>query len=284
MPEDKGMTRRHACRAGLMTAGALGTAMMLPAQVALAATTWEDVVVNSLGSQAAFDAAWIRGVYPWGDDTHNGSAKMRAANTVLYPNADPGLSFVSMRGQRDATLTGNSAAPFYRPLHYYSGVMYLRQTLVINATYPQYEIKGQFRGPTARGTWPAFWVTSRDPWPPESDILEFKGGPTNYFNTFNETSVLYQPQVLSTPVTVNDTASVWHEYRVWIEQVNATDVAIHYYLDGQWKAQHLATNWVGKPLFLIMNLQMEGDSGEPGPAGDTYFEGRRIYVGRTRAS
>jgi len=48
-----------------------------------------------------------------------------------------------------------------------------------------------------------------------------------------------------------------------------------------WKASHIGSNFVGKPMNLIINLQMEGSSGAPGPSGDTYFRARDVYVGRT---
>jgi beta-glucanase (GH16 family) len=44
-----------------------------------------------------------------------------------------------------------------------------------NFTYPQYEVRGEFQAPSAGGTWPAFWLTRVRSWPPESDILEYKG-------------------------------------------------------------------------------------------------------------
>ena len=54
-----------------------------------------------------------------------------------------------------------------------------------------------------------------------------------------------------------------------------------HYLDDVWKASHIGSNFVGKPMNLIINLQMEGSSGAPGPSGDTYFRARDVYVGRT---
>ena len=63
--------------------------------------------------------------------------------------------------------------------------------------------------------------------------------------------------------------------------MSATDVDIHYYLDGRWVGQHRGADFVGKPLWLIINLQMEGSSGSPGPAS-TYYRARNVYVGRDR--
>ena len=65
--------------------------------------------------------------------------------------------------------------------------------------------------------------------------------------------------------------------------MNATDVDIHYYLDGNWVGQHRGANFVNKPFWLIINLQMEGSSGSPGPTADTIYRARNVYIGRTRA-
>jgi galactan endo-beta-1,3-galactanase len=85
---------------------------------------------------------------------------------------------------------------------------------------------------------------------------------------------------VSTTTVGVSSPGVWHGYRVWITKVSATDVEIHYYLDGTWRAAHRA-NFVGKPLWLIINLQMEGSSGAPGPESDTFYAARNVYVGRT---
>jgi len=34
-------------------------------------------------------------------------------------------------------------------------------------------------------------------------------------------------------------------------------------------------------MYLIINLQMEGSSNEPGPHGETIFKARNVYVGRS---
>ncbi len=64
----------------------------------------------------------------------------------------------------------------------------------------------------------------------------------------------------------------WHTYRAWITKVSATDVDM---------AVHHARGFVGKPMLLIINLQVEGSSGSPGPS--TYYRARNVYVGRSRA-
>lgn len=232
---------------------------------------WETVIdASSFSSKSAFEAQWNY-YYPWGRD-HNGSARMYG-----YPdhvNFSGGV--MTLTANRITWDEGNSSATPYFPIRYHSGAVHAKHQVLINDQFPNYEVKGDFQAPSARGTWPAFWLTGAWSWPPESDILEFKGNSNNWFNTFRTSS-----DVSSTVVNVSSPGS-WHNYRVWITKVSDTNVDIHYYLDGVWKAKHTA-NFVGKPMWIIINLQMEGSSGSPGPTSATTYKARNIYVGRTRA-
>ena len=254
---------------------AAGPAVAGPVDGATAAT-WETLIDGtSFADRNALMAEWNFG-YPWGSD-HNGSARMYGSAT---DNSQVFLSpsgVLNLKASRISGNEGNSSASPYLPIRYHSGAVHAKEQVLVNEQFPDYEIKGEFQAPSTRGTWPAFWLTGVSSWPPESDILEFKGDGRNWFNTFRSSS-----DVSSTIVTVSGPGS-WHEYRVWMTKVNATDVDIHYYLDGQWKAVHRAAGFVGKALWIIINLQMEGSSGSPGPSGDTFYQARNVYVGRTRA-
>ena len=235
---------------------------------------WETVLDgSSLSSYTAFESKWNY-LYPWGSD-HNGSARMYASSTDhnhVYLSGGE----LTIKATRINWNEGNSSKTPYLAIKYHSGAVYAKHQVLINDQYPNYEVKGDFQVPTATGTWPAFWLTAVNSWPPESDILEFKGNSNNWFNTFRTSS-----DVSSTIVPVSSPGS-WHNYRAWITKVSATNVDIHYYLDGVWKAKHTG-NFVNKPMYLIMNMQMEGSSGSPGPNGDTYYRGKNIYIGRTKA-
>jgi len=260
--------------AGAAGAVALGGPAARAAAGRAATSQWEDVVSGSLASDATLAQSW-NGDYPWGTD-HNGSARMTVAsgsranlwldNGVLVIRANP----VPPEGQ-------SSANP-HPTIHYHSGALHARSQIVVTDQFPNYEVRGDFQVPTARGTWPAFWMTAVNGWPPESDVLEFKGDARNWFNTFRTAS-----DVSSTVVPVSSPGS-WHTYRTWMTKVGSTTVDFHYYVDGVWKAVHHATGFVGKPMWLIINLQMEGSSGSPGPTSDTYYRARNLYVGRTRVS
>lgn len=256
----------------LLVAVVAATVAAVPVRDAQAAT-WETLINGSFRDRETLIESWNFG-YPWGSD-HNGTARMYASatdNNHVYLSPSGVLNLKATRISWDE---GNSSSDPYLPIRYHSGAVHAKEQILVNDQFPNYEVKGEFQAPSARGTWPAFWLTGAWSWPPESDILEFKGDNRNWFNTFRTSA-----DVSTTIVSVANPGD-WHSYRVWITKVSNTDVEIHYYLDGAWRAVHRA-NFVGKPLWLIINLQMEGSSGSPGPTADTYFRARNVYVGRTR--
>ncbi|NYI08024.1 family 16 glycosylhydrolase [Allostreptomyces psammosilenae] len=266
----------------------LGRRSLLTGAAALAATTavttgtarparaaaWETVLgTDTFSSYQALEANWNY-LYPWGSD-HNGTARMYASPTDhnhVYLSGD----VLTLKASRISWNEGNSSSSPYLPIRYHSGAVHAKHQIRITSEFPDYEVKGEFQAPSAPGTWPAFWLTGVNSWPPESDILEFKGDARNWFNTFRTSS-----DVSSTIVPVSSPGG-WHAYRAWITMVNSTDVEIHYYLDDTWRAVHRGAGFVGKPLWVICNLQMEGSSGGSGPSGDTYYRARNVYIGRSR--
>ncbi|MCG8927811.1 family 16 glycosylhydrolase [Lentzea sp. CC55] len=239
------------------------------------AAAWEDVIgPSSFGGYGALESEWNYR-YPWGSD-HNGTARMYASATD-HNHVSLSGGVLTLKATRISWNEGNSSADPHLPIRYHSGAIHAKEHVVVNDQFPNWEVKGEFQAPSARGTWPAFWLTGVNSWPPESDVLEFKGDSRNWFNTFRASS-----DVSSSVVGVSSPGS-WHTYRAWITKVNATDVDIHYYLDGRWIAKHTGRNFAGKPLWLIINLQMEGSSGSPGPTAETVYRARNVYIGRTRA-
>ncbi|MEK8170603.1 glycoside hydrolase [Streptomyces sp. M19] len=237
---------------------AASAALFGPARTASAAATgaaaWETVLdAGSLADYQALEAGWNY-LYPWGSD-HNGSARMYgAADDHNHISLSGGV--LTLHASRISWDEGTSSSSPHLPIHYHSGAVHAKHQVLITSQFPNYEVRGEFQAPSAPGTWPAFWLTAVSGWPPESDILEFKGDARNWFNTFRTSS-----DVSSTIVNVPSPGS-WHEYRAWITKVSDTDVEIHYYLDGTWQAVHRAA-FVGKALWLICNLQMEGSSAPP---------------------
>ncbi|QKW05582.1 family 16 glycosylhydrolase [Streptomyces sp. NA04227] len=262
--------RRHF----LTAAGATltGAALTRPAFADVSAEAWETVIdTGTFANYTALESTWNY-LYPWGSD-HNGTARMYASSSDhnhVYLESGGVLVLKASRIDWDE---GSSTSDPHLPIRYHSGAIHAKTEVVVNDQYPAWEVKGEFQAPSAHGTWPAFWLTGSNSWPPESDILEYKGSTTNWANT-------YDGGWESTHVTVSN-PEAWHSYRAWITKSSATDVNIDYYIDGEWIGRHQGANFVGAPMRIIINLQMEGSSGSSGPSGDTYYLARSLYVGRT---
>lgn len=213
---------------------------------------------TSFNSVAALEAEWNYN-YPWGQ-THNGSAKM-------YP------SQLSLAGGV-LTSTAVTPDPNGSAYKYAAGTIHLKESICITEQYPEWTFSGEFQAPNAQGTWPAFWITRAGDWTHEVDILEFKGTTENWFNTYDggwETLRLNVPDSLTT----------WHSYKLVATKASSTAVTTKFYFDGVLKATHTLSGGMGKCFWLIINLQMEGSSGTPGPTGPTEYRARNVVVTRT---
>ena len=230
---------------------------------------FEDVIAGSLKDYKTFEKYWNY-LYPSGSD-HNGSARMYGSSTdhsQIYLEKNQ----IILKATRINTDEGKSKKYPFLKINYHSGAIHAKEKIIINDQFPEYEIKGEFKAPQNPGTWPAFWLTGVSSWPPEIDILEFKGNKVNWFNTFRTKDDV---KTCKTALSYD-----WHKFRIWMAKVSKTDVDIYFSIDGEFKTKHTG-NYVGKAFHLIMNLQMEGSAPGNPPMTDTYFYGRNIYVGRT---
>lgn len=213
-------------------------------------------------SFSSFSTYWNYN-YPWGTD-HNGSARMRSQNVsvssgVLTCTAYPG------------TVSDKTS------IHYFSGTVYCKQQVTVSDAWPLWRVSGQFECPSVVGTWPAFWLNNADGWPPESDIMEFKGSNVNWSNTYKNLSGAWS----SSLYTVSNPGGTWHTFTAWISKYSSTDVKIEYWIDGVLSGTHYGQNFMNDPLNLIIDLQMEGSSGSPGPSGNTYLRARNVTIQRS---
>ena len=239
---------------------------LLVGRPGLAHATWETLVDGaSFESVNAFTNEWSYD-YPWGTD-HNGSARMNATNIVVSGG------MVTVTSSLTNTYEGKSSVSPFLTIRYNSGTFYLKQQITISAQYPVWDISGQFEVPTQTGTWPAFWMTGANSWPPESDFMEFKGGSTCGQNTYNGSW-----QTSYTNISSANTA--WHTYRLVAILENSTNVDFHYFVDGNMMSEQTANTFVGSPCWLIIDYQMEGSSGPPGsgPSYTTYTYVSNIVV------
>lgn len=269
---EKSRHQRQLSRRGLISGTAALAASAALAAKAPSAHAADVLIQNSFTDYTTFEKNWNY-LYPWGSD-HNGSARMVGNSTdhrQIYLDSGGVLTLKATRISGDE---GNSTHDPYLPIHYHSGAVHAKQRVTVTDQYPNWIVSGDFQVPSSTGTWPAFWLTATNPWPPESDIMEYMGGPQVHMNTFRTAS-----DVSTIKVPVASPGS-WHNYSAWLVKTNATDIAIHYYLDNVKQGMHNGAGFVGKPMYLILNLQMEGPSGSPGPSGDTYYHARNIVVQR----
>lgn len=174
---------------------------------------------------------------------------------------------------------GVSKPPFYVPIRYNSGTFYLAQPITISSNFPIWDVSGSFKVPTQTGTWPAFWLTGVNTWPPESDIMEFKGTNRVDQETYDGA---WQTVYAAIPATSGYTG--WHNYRLVATLKDSTKVDLHYYIDGVMKGEQTANTFVGSPCWLIIDYQMEGSSGAPGPDFTTYCYVSNVVVKRLDVS
>lgn len=231
-----------------------------------AQATWQTLVDgNSFVSVNAFTNQWSYN-YPWGTD-HNGSARMNASNVLVSSGV------VTLVSSLTNTYEGASSLSPYLTIRYNSGTFFLKQKITISAEYPIWDISGQLMVPTQTGTWPAFWITGANSWPPESDFMEFKGSSTCWQNTYNGS---WQ----NAKTTVSSANTAWHAYRLVAVLENSTNVDFHYFIDGNLISEQTADTFVGSPCWLIVDYQMEGSSGSPGsgPTNTTFTYVSNIVV------
>jgi len=220
-------------------------------------------------SQQTFETYW-KMFYPWGTD-HNGSARMYEDQVSL-----DGAGVLKIRADRTEVWEGYSTADPWLRIFYHSGAIHAKQQILVNDEKPYWVVSGDFQVPTMVGSWPAFWISGAWTWPPEIDIMEFKGNNTNWQNTV--TGPNWQNTSWQTTKTVVENAGSWHNYKLIMYKTSATHVAAELYIDGQKKATHTG-DFIGKPFWLIINMQMEGASGghASGPQS-TEMQARNIYL------
>ena len=190
---------------------------------------------SCFNSQADFNASFID-LYPWGTD-HNGAARM---NTSYISISNETLTLTAQRvsGQPPAYSGGQTIA-----INYLSGTVSAKDNFTVTAG-GGYDFTGDFQAPVTKGTWPAFWLTGIDSWPPEIDLAEWKGTGNISFNTFNTSS-----QVAALNVDYPDPGS-FHTVKGEVRDENGEDVSVKFYLDGSLVTTQYGLGFVGQPMYL----------------------------------
>ncbi|PWY65603.1 putative glycoside hydrolase [Aspergillus heteromorphus CBS 117.55] len=198
-------------------------------------------------------------LYPWGSD-HNGAARM-VGNSTDHEYISVNSSTLTLVAK---PVTGQPPTSSGVAINYLSGTVYAAQTFTVEAG-SGFDIQAEFQAPTEKGTWPAFWLTGVDSWPPEIDLAEWKGTGDISFNTFNTSS---EVEAVNVDYPSPDE---FHTVRGEIRDEDGSNISVKFYLDGELVTTEYGEDYIGKPLYLIIDLQMEGSSGSPGPTTDTYY-------------
>lgn len=193
------------------------------------------IPVTSFDSQSDFDAEWGYN-YPWGTD-HNGAARM-AKSQVSISGRTLTITAKRVNGEKSASHGGKQIA-----IKYLSGAVYAKEHFNVTRG-GGFDFVGEFRATTARGTWPAFWLTGVRGWPPEIDMAEWKGSGKISFNTFNTSS-----QVRARDVNYPSPGE-FHKIRCEVRDQNGKDVAIRFFMDENLIETQYGRGFVGQPMYL----------------------------------
>ncbi|MCH4551114.1 LamG domain-containing protein [Aestuariibaculum lutulentum] len=214
--------------------------------------------------------------YPWGTD-HNGTARMFPENVKLKTGGILEITANWNKGKDE----GKSTADPHLPIAFHSGAIHLKKQITVSQQLPYWEISGDFQAPTLFGSWPAFWITGAKSWPPEIDMLEFKGNTFCWQNTV--TGKDWKNTIWTTEKTdVLDAETVWHHYKVTMQYVDEENTRVKMYIDNILQSEEIK-DFTNKPFWLIINLQMEGASGQTDDKAiikkqSTKFRAKNVYV------
>lgn len=254
----------------LVLSGFFATVVVGRAQQQRNGQNWETVTDSTAFNDTVSFNQHYNMFYPWGTD-HNGTARMYREQVSVKNGV---LKITAKRIKKDE---GNSSLFPEEKINYHSGAVHAKHQITVTKEYPEYRVYGEFKAPVKQGTWPAFWLTAVKGWPPETDILEFKGDSLNWQNTF-----ITPKQVTTIKQTVPDAMEKWHSYEVVLRRVNDTETTLTYFFDGKEQGTH-NTNFTGHALWLIINLQMEGSAKGEGPKSKTRYMARNVIIQRIKS-
>ncbi|OLN86961.1 Galactan endo-beta-1,3-galactanase [Colletotrichum chlorophyti] len=209
--------------------------VLLVADVLPVAALRTIIPTTSFNSQADFDTDWDY-LYPWGTD-HNGGARM-TKNNVKFNNGVLTITADKVSGQPQATHGGKKIN-----INYLSGAIHAKEHFTVSPG-GGYDITAELKATTTKGTWPAFWLTAVQGWPPEIDMAEWKGSGKISFNTFNTSSVVAAKDV-DYPSPGN-----FHKIKCEMRDLNGKDVQVNFYMDGRLVTTQVGAGYVEKGMYL----------------------------------
>lgn len=140
---------------------------------ALAAAQDTLIPIDCFSSQSSLEQYFSYN-YPWSSDVHNAAARMMSSQCSLSD------------GALVQTATYDASEPDADDLviNYRSCTVYANQHFIVGEG-GGLDFEADFIASVEQGTWPAFWLTATEGWPPEIDMAEWKGSGLISFNTFN---------------------------------------------------------------------------------------------------
>lgn len=188
-------------------------------------------------SFSSFDNHW-NWFYPGGVTDHNGGARMdkehvkfEGGNTVVI-TAEP------VTGEPPSKHGGRTI-----PINYRAGAIHSKETFTVEKG-GGYDFNAEFLVNPISGTWPAFWVSGAESWPPEIDMAEWMGDGNILFNTWNTSD---SNTSKSLPYK---NPEKWQSVKTQVRDENGKDVRVTFTFNGEVVATQFGAGFVGKPLNL----------------------------------
>jgi beta-glucanase (GH16 family) len=208
----------------------------------------------------------------YGDGTHegldrrslptNGELQLYVDSDIQGPRGSLRLNPFSLnRGVLEITAvpTPRELRPLLLNYGYMSGLITTQPSF--SQTYGYFEMRARL--PQGKGLWPAFWLLPTDQsWPPEIDVMESIGDPSQVFVTTHSKVVKREGfERRIAPGVFHVFAASWDERNViW-------------YIDGREAGRHPTPDDMHKPMFMLANLAVGGHW--PGsPDASTKFPAR----------
>ncbi|SPO04346.1 uncharacterized protein DNG_07031 [Cephalotrichum gorgonifer] len=215
-------------------------------------------------SFADYDSYWLD-LYPGGKTDHNGGARMDMDHVAFSGGNTITITAEPVTGEPPSLFGGRTI-----PINYRSGAIHSKIDFKVTKG-GGVDYYAEVNAPIAPGTWPAWWVSGANKWPPEIDMAEWMGDGKILFNTWNTSSIM------ASKALPYDT-SKWHSVLTQVRDINGVDVKVTFIYDGVTVAVQTGKGYINEPMHMIINYQME-QGGVPGPKTSTTYSVRNVEVG-----
>lgn len=221
----------------------------IPAVALLAAVTngamvkrlAEPATLIPKNSYSNFDTYWNY-LYPGGVSDHNGGARMDKEHVKTENGNTVVITAEPSEGEPNSEHGDGST-----PIHYRSGAIHSKESFTVKKN-GGFDFKSEVLVNPVKGTWPAFWCSGDNSWPPEIDFLEWFGDGDVLFNTWNTSEIhdgARRPY---------NNVDQWHSVNVAVVDDNGSDVKVTFTYDDEVVSTQWGKDYVGKPLNVYVPL------------------------------